>query len=355
MQEAELCAVLEAARHLLQLVTSLLDRPRIYPKRAAALRSGLTAQTIAAECLDLFRPAAEMKGLSVSMAMSTGVHEQQISDSMSLRVVLLHLLGNAVKYTDRGAVKLLLTMTTSMLRAEVADTGPGISVQQGRRISQYFERPDDAAEKQVDGVGLGLALSDRLVRLMGGRLGHQANPEGGTVFWVEVPPEATALLVTPTTEALKASRLNSRGHALKILIVDDTMMHRDLMKAVLVSSNHECICASGGEAAVEFAKNEDFDVILMDIRMPGMDGLEAARRIRSIGSARGNVPILAVTAQDHPEHIQKCRRAGMDGHLAKPWEPAALLASVSRAASARQAHNEKLAWLGSAQVGPPLQ
>jgi CheY-like chemotaxis protein len=169
---------------------------------------------------------------------------------------------------------------------------------------------------------------------MGGSLGHEDNPGGGSVFWLGLPldivatsPPATASSPdVPNTEtALAPNRI------LHVLVVDDVLMNRDIAGSFLRAAGHAVICVESGAEAVAAAGSTDFDVVLMDVRMPEMDGLEATRRIRALGGARGRVPIVALTAQAFTDQIAECRKAGMDSHLAKPFDPEMLLAVVLRA------------------------
>jgi CheY-like chemotaxis protein len=248
---------------------------------------------------------------------------------------MLNLLGNALKFTTCGAVELRLQSTAngSVLRIEVVDTGPGVPVGQRERLFQAFERADTDATRFREGAGLGLSIAARLVLLMAGRLGHDDKPGGGSVFWFELPrgdvTDADAVFGCGGDPATVKAMPDARQ--LRILVVDDVLMNRDIAGAFLRAGGHAVICAEGGAQAVAAVDGSDFDVVLMDVRMPGMDGLEATRRIRALEGARGRVPIVALTAQAFTEQIAACREAGMDSHLAKPFDVAGLLETVERA------------------------
>ncbi len=251
------------------------------------------------------------------------------------------MLGNAAKFTAQGAIELRLrpTKNASALRIEVVDTGTGIPPEQRQRLFQDFERLDTQATRVAEGAGLGLALSARLAALMGGRLGHDDNPAGGSVFWLELPSKTPTTSGPPLASDLQPQDTQpepSPTRAAHVLVVDDMAMNREIAGAFLHSVGHEVSYAGGGAEAVEAAAGNDFDVILMDVRMPGIDGLEATRRIRAFDGARGQVPIVALTAQAFTDQIAECRRAGMNSHLAKPFDMEKLLAAVALALAASE-------------------
>jgi CheY-like chemotaxis protein len=264
-----------------------------------------------------------------------------VTDPTRLRQVLLNLLGNAVKFTARGAVELRLRATEdgSAVRFEVADTGPGIPPEQRLHLFQEFARLSTDETRMAEGAGLGLALSARLAALLGGQLGHEDNPGGGSVFWLQLPLRAVAESLAATALPLDilgqaVSVGDGAQRPLKILVADDVAMNRDVAASFLRAAGHDVATVDDGEEAVAAAKAVDFDVILMDVRMPGVDGLEATRRIRALPGRRGRVPVVALTAQVFAEQVERCREAGMDGHLAKPFDPETLFEAVARASRA---------------------
>jgi CheY-like chemotaxis protein len=259
-----------------------------------------------------------------------------------MRQVLLNLLGNAVKYTISGSVELRVrgAPDAACCRFEVADTGPGISAGKRHRLFAPFDRLDSDPEGS-EGAGLGLSLAAILAAIMGGRLGHEDNAGGGSLFWLEVPLVAAAL--PPDEPAASAEACGPAAQAvpdaLPILVVDDIAMNRDIAAAFLQSAGYEVVCAEGGKEAVAAASERDWLAVLMDVRMPEMDGLEATRRIRALPSARAAVPVIALTAQAFTDEIQKCRAAGMDNHVAKPFTFEALLEGVRRGVKAGAARH----------------
>ncbi|MGD0106922.1 MAG: response regulator [Rhodopila sp.] len=334
-QAGRVDAMLDAGKHLLEMITQVLDLSEIESEHVELQAAEIDMQAVVTGCLETVRPTAEAKGLALNIAVTPGTRQQLVVDPVRLRQVLLNLLGNAVKFTATGGVELRLRAATggAALRIEIADSGPGISAEQRQRLFQDFERLDTSAA--VEGAGLGLALSARLTALMGGRLGHEDNPGGGSVFWLELPLDTVA--ASPADMPLTAGQAPPPVAVLKVLVVDDVLMNREIAGSFLRAAGHAVSYAEGGAEAVAAVVSTDFDVVLMDVRMPGMDGLEATRRIRALGGKRSCVPILALTAHAFTEQVAACREAGMDGHLAKPFEPETLLAAVARAARAEPA------------------
>jgi len=349
--------ILESIGGHVDEIASLLNRPEI-----RRLRSGTTTTTgfdgiaLIDECLDFFRPAADMKGLMLHLAVAPGVQRELTVDPAGLRQVLLNLLGNAVKFTVQGAVEVRLRPMSdgATLRIEVTDTGPGISDERHRRLFQDLERPDALVTNNIMGRGLGLSLSARAAASMGGLLRHCNNPGGGSTFSLDLPivakSRAAATGLLPTLEEATSQPSGPSGPVLDIMVVDDCLLHRDLASVVLSEAGHKVRSVRSASEAIKVAAQEDLDLVLMDMRMPTMSGLEATRRIRSLKDARGRVPILALTSQDLPEHIDKCRAAGMNGHIAKPFDPVELLDAVFRVAAARRGPAGSFPWLGNASA-----
>jgi CheY-like chemotaxis protein/HPt (histidine-containing phosphotransfer) domain-containing protein len=271
-----------------------------------------------------------------------------MADPTRLRQILLNLMGNAVKFTAAGSVELRLQTAGqgAKLRFEVADTGPGVPTGERHRLFKEFDRLDGAAGAVAEGAGLGLSLAIHLAELMGGAMGHDDNPGGGSVFWLELPLVATAEAEAPSATAASPAATPPpppKPGALRVLVVDDVAMNRDIAAAFIRSAGYEVVCAEGGEQAVALAAAGDFMVVLMDVRMPGMDGLEATRRIRAAGGPRAQVPIVALTAQVFTEQIEACRATGMDTHVAKPFTLETLLGAIARGVEAGQARERRAA------------
>ncbi len=336
-QASRVDGMLTAGQHLLDMINIVLDISQIEAERVELHPADVDTAQIARACLDLVRPAAQSKGLALESVFEPDTPRFIRADPTRLRQVIVNMLGNAVKFTLRGSVVLRLRRAKACggLRVEVADTGPGIRPDQQGQLFQDFQRLGADAQATVEGAGLGLALSARLTKLLGGSLGHEDNPGGGSIFWLELPAGSDA----PLAEAAEQVSVLPPDPAaampppsgLLVLVVDDVAMNREIASAFLEAAGHHAVCVEGGPAAVQAAGARSFDVVLMDVCMPDMDGCEATRRIRALSTSRGSVPIVALTAQVFSEHLEECHAAGMDVHLAKPFTQSALLAALVRA------------------------
>lgn len=333
MQSSRVDAMLGACTHLLLMINRVLDLSQIEAGHLQLHPVACDVRSLTRECLDFIRPAAAGKHLALSCSIAPGTPDQINADPTRLRQVLLNLLGNAVKFTRSGAITLRTKPSGGSLRFEVADTGPGIKPQDRPALFKEFERLQAGETGDVEGTGLGLSLSAQLAKLMGGQLCYRDNPGGGSIFWLAVPALAPELAEpAPTVAAWEDP--GTPAASLRVLVVDDVAFNRDIAGAFLRASGHEVTAAASAIEGVACAAAADFDVVMMDLRMPGMDGLEAARRIRQIAGPRGQVPIVALTAQVFTDQIEACRAAGMTDHLAKPFSPTSLLDAVTRAARA---------------------
>jgi PAS domain S-box-containing protein len=340
-QSARVDSMLDAGKHLLAMVNHVLDLSEIEGEHVTLQAIETELDELVAGCLDSLRPAAQQKGLTLGFVAAPGAPRRVITDPIRLRQLLLNLVGNAVNFTAKGRVELRLAPADmAAVRIEVTDNGPGIPEDIRSRLFHDFERLGFDAHS-VERAGLGLALSARLAKLMKARIGHQNIPGGGSMFWIELPlpPESADCITLEAPETRSAQTIVWR-----VLVVDDVAMNRDIAGSLLRAAGHEVTYAEGGAEAVAAASASDFDVVGMDIQMPGMDGLEATRRIRALPGARGRVPIVALTAQAFAEQVEECRKAGMLGHLAKPFTQAALLATLESAiAAGRQSSDEAIA------------
>jgi signal transduction histidine kinase len=315
--------MIQAGRHLLDMIERVLDFASIEAGRMELRVAMVAVQDLAESCVAAIGPMATDHALSLRLVVDHNAPRQFITDLARLRQVLLNLLGNAIKYTEAGSVELrvLRGSTPGALRIEVADTGPGIAEEDQPRLFHDFERLGGITS--VEGAGLGLAIAGRIVGLMGGAIGYTPNRGGGSLFWLDLPQPAE-VHPTPATRPVKVVASSGR----RVLVVDDTELNRDVMSSFLRAAGHDVRVAVGGEEAIQMAGEALFDVILMDVRMPQVDGLEAARSIRMLPPPHGTVPILALTAYTSAERMAQCREAGMNGHIAKPVDYATLTAAV---------------------------
>jgi signal transduction histidine kinase/DNA-binding NarL/FixJ family response regulator len=323
-------AILKGGAELRTVIDRTLDYLQLETRAPNPKMASVDLQQLLDDCRTVFEPGASARGLALRCLMLPRTPRWFITDLAMLRQILQNLVGNAVKYTIKGKVDVTVDGTAELVRVEVADTGPGIPANQRDRLFVEFERLG-AENTGIAGNGLGLSICRRLVKSLGGKIGHRDNPGGGSVFWFTMPA-GTLLDVAGRLDRQAAP---AADRPLRVLLVDDVEMNRELAGEMLRGSGHIVTEAISGIEALRLARADDFDVVLMDMRMPGMDGLEATKRIRAIEGSRGHVPIVAVTANASDEHAVQCRDAGMTGHLAKPFSKEELLAAVARAVTER--------------------
>ncbi len=262
-------------------------------------------------------------------------------DSARLRQVLLNLVSNAVKFTERGevAVRLLVEddARSAWLCAEVRDTGVGLEPSQIEQMFDRFTQADGSVSRRHGGTGLGLAISRRLVETMGGEIGARSDGRSGSTFWFRVPlARAMGPAVHQTHDVVAGP-----DHRLRVLLAEDNPANRALIAALVAPLDLDLDLAENGQEAVAAVSEGAYDLVLMDMQMPVMDGPSAARAIRALPGHAGATPIIALTANVLPEQMAQCRAAGMQGHVAKPVDPRALFAAIAE--HARSAHEKAAA------------
>lgn len=311
--------VRSSARALLEIVNDVLDLSRIEKGRMRLEPAPFPLRRMVDELLPLFDLPARDKGLRLEAALDPRLPEFVVGDAGRIRQVLVNLLGNAVKFTHSGCVRLeIVPEEKDHIRFAVSDSGPGIPASKQKEIFRAFVQGDSSSTRQHGGAGLGLTISDHLVRLMGGELRVESRPGHGSRFFFSIPLPATE--VKPA-HAVAEDAAEPFPRGLRILVAEDNEINRRALESLLRRDAHFLRFASDGAEAVEKARAERFDAILMDVQMPGVDGLEATRRIREIEAAekRSRTPIIALTAHAFPEDVRRCLAAGMDAYLAKPY------------------------------------
>jgi len=321
------------------LLDDVVDFSKIEAGRLELACEPAEPATVVEGVAKLLRPQAETKGLALRVEFDE-LPPWVLTDAVRLRQCLFNLVGNAVKFTAEGSVTVRASSRPDpdglRLRFEVQDTGIGISDEAQAKLFQRFQQADASTTRRFGGSGLGLAITRRLVELMGGEVGVSSSPGRGSTFWFEIIAR----------EAVAAAESGSMGDAvldgLRILVVEDNATNRMIATKMLESLGASVETADDGERGVSAAADRSFDLILMDIQMPGIDGMEATRQIRSLDGPAAGTPIIALTANVLRHQRDIYLASGMDGVIGKPISPSLLLAEIARLASA-DAEVERLA------------
>jgi CheY-like chemotaxis protein len=314
-----------AGQSLLSVVNDILDFSKLEAGQVDLDPHCYDPAAYLEDTIELLAAQAENKGLTLGLIIDDSVPARIWADSARVRQVLLNLVGNAIKFTAEGRVSVAMTHADGMIRIQVADTGPGIPAKLRDRLFQRFSQVDGSVSRVHGGTGLGLAICKGLVRLMDGDIGVDSEEGKGSVFWFTFaapPADAVAAPAAPAT-------VPADMRPLHILVVDDVHVNRELVRAMLEPLGHTFVDAGNGADAVAAALREPFDLILMDLQMPGMDGASATRAIRAASTANALTPILALSANVLPDHLTACADAGMDDHIGKPIQPMRLLTKIT--------------------------
>ncbi len=315
---------LSCGQMLAELLNDVIDFSKIEAGRLELACEPVDVRALVEGVGRLLKPQAQAKGLQLIVDACPDLGWVR-SDPVRLRQALFNLLGNAVKFTERGHVIVRCRMADAgVLRCEVEDTGVGIPEAAQARLFQRFNQADASTTRKFGGSGLGLAITKRLAEMMNGQVGFSSVEGQGSTFWFEVAAEpAEAQLAV---EAAPQTVLEG----LRVLVVEDNATNRLIATKLLENLGASVETAADGYLGVEAAARGGFDLILMDVQMPGIDGLEAARRIRGLGGPVATTPIVALTANVLSHQRQAYLDAGMDGVVGKPISPGALLGEIAR-------------------------
>ena len=314
-----------SANQLLSIINDLLDLSKIEAGKFALEHADFEVRRVIDNVCDLVRERATSKGLALLTELQD-VPACVRGDSLRLGQILLNLVANAVKFTDAGRIVLRVRAcagddTRTMLRFEVEDSGIGLSTEQCARLFQAFEQADPSTTRKYGGTGLGLAIARRLTELMAGRIGVVSAPGKGSTFWVEIPfDHGTCPAPALRLEAGDAATPRLAG---RVLLAEDNRINQEVARALLVRSGLQVDIVGNGSEAVERTRTQHYDLVLMDMQMPEMDGIDATRAIRQLPQG-AEVPVIAMTANAFASDREACLAAGMNAHIAKPVSPASL-------------------------------
>lgn len=327
----QLKAALSAARDLVEVLDATLDSEVAEAGRLVVQKRPLDASLLAQDIVLLHRGSAAAKGLQILAQVDTvlaGLAGSAIGDSARARQILNNLVANAVKYTQRGRIEVrVFKPDNDHVRIEVVDTGPGLAPDELARAFQPFERVARTGAG-VSGAGLGLALSRRLAALMGGELGADSAPGVGSRFWLDLPWDPSAVAPEPEMSSQTTSQ-----RALRILVAEDDQLNAAMLRAVLEQMGHKVLAVADGQRGLDLLRMGQLDLIMVDGRMPVMDGPQMIRALRALPGPVSSLPVVAVTGGDADE-IQAMTDAGADAVLRKPVTVTAVARAVADAAAA---------------------
>ncbi|MBX3622487.1 MAG: PAS domain S-box protein [Rhizobacter sp.] len=332
--QEQLGKISAAAHHLLGVINDILDLSKIEADRLELEEREFTLSHVIANAQSMLRERAEARGLTLEAEIAPGMPQRLIGDPLRLEQILLNFLSNAIKFSERGSVKLRARVAQSadevvLLHIEVQDRGIGISTEQQARLFQSFSQADDSTSRKYGGTGLGLVIAKRLASLMGGNVGVRSSPGAGSTFWM------TARLRVAHhgdddrehTPLPPEQEIAERHAGARVLLVDDEPVNQEVTLALLRRVKLAVDVVGDGAEAVERVRREHYALVLMDVQMPVMDGLDATRAIRLL-PGRQQLPILAMTANAYAEDREVCLAAGMNDHITKPVAPARLYTCV---------------------------
>nr|WP_246348293.1 ATP-binding protein [Sphingomonas aerophila] len=347
--------ILDSAKAMMRLLNDILDLSKIEAGQMQVSPEPIDVRHALRNCVKLVQPAASQKGLQLDLEVDDALPPCLLIDGLRLRQVTLNLLANAVKFTPAGSVYLRARVVedTAKPTFEVAveDTGIGIPAHRQAAIFEQFTQAEHTTAKRFGGTGLGLAISRQLASLMSGSLELTSEEGMGTTFSLRlplIPSRADNEAPSP------AGALTPAPRSLRVLLAEDHDVNQMLVKAMLSRLGHECVIVQDGGQALQAATSTGakFDLVLMDLQMPVMDGLEAARAIRAAGVTSDRLPIVALTANAYADDVAACLEAGMQGHLSKPLDLAGLGQAIQKWS---RSPVQPITTTGSFKISPTLQ
>ncbi len=319
LQRRMLGVINESGQSLMTLLSDILDLSKVEAGHMEFEQTPFDLGASLQAVENLYEETARAKNLELRVSAEPEARGVYLGDPTRLRQVLQNLISNALKFTENGSVEVRASATTApggrVVRFEVTDTGVGVSEEVRDRLFSKFMQADRSTSRKFGGTGLGLAICRELVTAMNGEIGVNSKEGRGSTFWFTLPLDLAAG-AEPEPEVVEEEE-----RPLRILAAEDNATNQFVLKAILGQAGLEAQFVENGRLAVEAVRAADYDLILMDLHMPEMDGLTATQTIRALGGSKGAIPIVAVTAEAMPEQVRRCLAAGMDAHVAKPIRP----------------------------------
>lgn len=335
-QRSHLNTVRDSSRSLLRLLNDILDTTKMEKGRLELEQTDFSIRALAMQIESSLRLSATAKRLGLHTQIQNDMPEYYRGDPLRVLQILTNLVGNAIKFTETGRVGIAFSSEAGQIHITVSDTGIGMTPDQVGRLFQPFTQADASISRRFGGTGLGTAISRQLVELMNGTISVESEPGKGSTFHVTLP-----LPVGQAPHLADEPRPAPALPKLHILIADDVPQNLQLLGLVLENAGHSTRRAVDGNDAVEQYRSNSFDIVLMDVHMPGADGLQATRLIRQYERETGQTrtPIIALTASVMADDREAAAKAGMDGFALKPLDPPRLFAEIARVLGAKPAHD----------------
>lgn len=331
-QREQLEALWNSGRALQSLLNDILDLSRLESGRLELVSVAFPLGALVREVVTLYTARAEEKGTDIGCFLDDAVPALVQGDDLRLRQILLNLVGNAVKFTAQGRVRVVVSVAGGdVLRFEVTDTGIGIAPERQAELFRPFSQGGSEVTRRFGGTGLGLAICHRLVELQAGRIGVRSAAGQGSTFWFELSLPAAAAPVPAPPPATCEPAAADAGHRFRVLLAEDNPVNQKVVATYLERRGHAVTVVANGQAALDVLREDaDFDVILMDMQMPVLDGVGATRAIRAMPGLAGTLPIIGLTANAFPEDAARCFDAGMNDFISKPVDFTRLLETITR-------------------------
>lgn len=323
----------DSAEKLLSIINDILDFSKIEAGRLELTASEFSLHTLTAEVISFFQLKAQAKMITLRCSVDEYVPDLVRGDAIRLRQILINLLGNAIKFTEKGEVLLGVSVVEEtaaglIVRFDVRDTGSGISQDALPTIFRAFCQADDSTSRRYEGTGLGLSISKQLVEMMGGTIGVESTQGKGSLFWFTIPTTSGSGETKRVEETIAESEIQESGSGaataqLRVLLAEDNPVNQEIGRLILESLECQVKVVGDGGLAVEAVFSNAYDIVLMDCQMPKVDGYEATKMIRKrelqAGQDQRRIPIVALTAHAMEQDRKDCLDAGMDDYLAKPY------------------------------------
>ncbi|MAU41710.1 MAG: hypothetical protein CMF31_08810 [Kordiimonas sp.] len=324
----------ESAQALLTIINDILDLSKLEAGKVELENLPYSIEKLVAGVATLLSERASSKGVLLQVEETRDIPPLLQGDPTRLKQVLFNLVGNAIKFTEQGQVTVRTVYSKSQegqparLRFEVVDSGIGISEEQQSLLFDRFTQADNSITRKFGGTGLGLSICRQLVELMGGQIGVHSVLGKGSTFWFEVPAELSMKDIVEGTENLTGQKVADVVTKQKVLVAEDNEINQMLIRALLEKYDHSVRIVSNGVEALAAIEADDFDVVLMDIQMPVMDGISCAQEIRKLEGDKGRIPIIALTANAMSGQKEEYLASGMNGYVSKPIDQHKLIVEM---------------------------